>query len=302
VSSGKVGTSGASAMDRMNGKNGSNRLRGKNGARETKKRGEPFLTGEEGGLSGAEEFIGGKHAVLSALQSGRPVHKLWIADSAQKQWADQMEAAARQAGVTVQYADRRRLDQLIGHDRHQGVIAQIAAYEYADVGDILERARASEEHPFILVLDEIEDPHNLGSILRTADCAGAHGVIIPKRRAVGLTQAVAKTSAGAVEHVPVARVTNIAQTLESLKKEGIWTIAAAGEGSQLIHELDLNMPLALVIGNEHRGIGRLVMETCDLTARIPMYGKTESLNASVAAGILMYEVVRQRKLAGGARA
>ena len=248
------------------------------------------------GLGGEEEFVGGRHAVLAALESGRPLNKLWIARGVQKQVAAQLEAAARAAGAAVQYADRRKLDALIGHDRHQGVVAQVAAYEYADVRDILERARQSGEPPFLLVLDGIEDPHNLGSILRTADCAGAHGVIIPKRRAAGLTHAAAKTSAGAIEHVPVARVPNIARTLDELKREGLWTIAAAGEGDRLIHEIDLSLPLALVIGNEHKGVGRLVRETCDMTARIPMYGRTESLNASVAAGVLMYEVVRQRRL------
>ena len=167
---------------------------------------------------------------------------------------------------------------------------------YADLDDVLQAAAERGEAPLLIVLDEIEDPHNLGSILRTAECAGAHGVVIPKRRSVGLTAAVAKTSAGAVEHVPVARVTNIAQTIERLKREGIWTVAAVGGAERTIHDIDLTVPVALVIGNEHKGIGRLVRETCDLEAGIPMYGRIASLNASVAAGIMMYEAVRQRRL------
>lgn len=243
-----------------------------------------------------EQFIGGKHAVLEALRSGRTLHKIYVADSSDASWMAMLTAEAKRAGVPVQRVDKRKLDQLAPGVRHQGVVAQSAAYDYADLDDVLQAAAERGEAPLLIVLDEIEDPHNLGSILRTAECAGAHGVVIPKRRSVGLTAAVAKTSAGAVEHVPVARVTNIAQTIERLKREGIWTVAAVGGAERTIHEIDLTVPIALVIGNEHKGIGRLVRETCDMEAGIPMYGRIASLNASVAAGIMMYEAVRQRRL------
>lgn len=243
-----------------------------------------------------EQFIGGKHAVLEALRSGRTLHKIYVADSSDASWMAMLTAEAKRAGVPVQRVDKRKLDQLAPGVRHQGVVAQSAAYDYANLDDVLQAAAERGEAPLLIVLDEIEDPHNLGSILRTAECAGAHGVVIPKRRSVGLTAAVAKTSAGAVEHVPVARVTNIAQTIERLKREGIWTVAAVGGAERTIHEIDLTVPIALVIGNEHKGIGRLVRETCDMEAGIPMYGRIASLNASVAAGIMMYEAVRQRRL------
>jgi rRNA methylase, putative, group 3 len=243
-----------------------------------------------------EQYIGGRHAVLEALRSGRALHKIYVADSPGTSGLAALTAEAKQAGVPVQRVDKRKLDQLAPGVRHQGVVAQTAAYGYAELDDILRAAADSGEAPFLVVLDEIEDPHNLGSILRTAECAGVHGVVIPKRRSVGLTATVAKTSAGAVEHVPVARVTNIAQTIERLKREGIWTVAAVGGAERTIHDIDLTVPVALVIGNEHKGIGRLVRETCDLEAGIPMYGRIASLNASVAAGIMMYEAVRQRRL------
>lgn len=246
-----------------------------------------------------EEIIVGKHSVLEALKSGRPVNKIWLADTSQKHWALPILEAAREAGVTVQRIDRRKLDQMAGGLQHQGVLAQTAAYGYAELGDVIERANARNEAPFLILLDGIEDPHNLGSILRTANCAGAHGVVIPKRRAAGLTAAVSKASAGAVEYTPVARVTNMARTIETLKEQGIWTVAAAGDAETWVHEIDLTVPLAIVIGNEHHGISRLVREKCDFAARLPMYGEIESLNASVAAGVIMYEVVRQRRFAGG---
>jgi 23S rRNA (guanosine2251-2'-O)-methyltransferase len=251
-----------------------------------------------------EEYIGGKHPVLEALKSGRPIHKIWLADTAQKRWAAPILEAAREAGVIVQTADRRKLDQLAGGVQHQGVVAQTAAYGYVEPDDLLERARARGEAPFLILLDEIEDPHNLGSIVRTANGAGAHGVVIPKRRAVGLTATVAKTSAGAVAYTPVARVTNLARTVDELKAQGVWTVAAAGDAERTVHEIDFTVPVAIVIGNEHRGVGRLIRERCDFAARLPMAGEIESLNASVAAGIFMYEVVRQRGIArrgGGQR-
>ena len=189
--------------------------------------------------------------------------------------------------------DKERLDRLANSGHHQGVVAQAAAYEYAEVEDILNAAREKGEAPFIFILDEIEDPHNLGAIIRTANLCGAHGVIIPKRRAVGLTATVAKTSAGAVNYTPVAKVTNIAKTIEELKKEGMWFVCADMDG-QTMYDLNLTGPIGLVIGNEGAGVSRLVKEKCDFTASIPMKGDIDSLNASVAAGVLAYEIVRQR--------
>ncbi|GAA3411991.1 23S rRNA (guanosine(2251)-2'-O)-methyltransferase RlmB [Paenibacillus hodogayensis] len=241
-----------------------------------------------------EEWIAGKHSVLEALRSGRTIHKIWIAEQAQKHHSQPIVAEARKQNIVIQFADKRKLDQLVSDVPHQGVVAQVAAHDYVEVGDLLEKARARGEKPFLIVLDEIEDPHNLGSILRSADCTGVHGVIIPKRRSVGLTATVSKTSAGAVEYVPVARVTNIAQTIDALKEEGIWVAGADVEASQLVYDADFTMPLAIVIGNENRGIGRLIKEKCDFLIKLPMAGQINSLNASVAASVFMYEVVRQR--------
>lgn len=243
-----------------------------------------------------EEYIAGKHSVTEALRSGRTIHKIWIADNAQKHLTQPIIAEAKKAGVIVQTADKRKLDQMAEGVQHQGVVAQVAAYGYVELYDILARAEAKGETPFLLVLDEIEDPHNLGSILRTADCTGVHGVIIPKRRSVGLTATVSKTSAGAVEYVPVARVTNLAQTMEQLKERGIWLVGTDVSATQDLYETDMfTMPLALVIGNESKGMGRLVKQTCDALLKLPMAGQINSLNASVAAGIFMYEVVRRRR-------
>ncbi|MBG9791282.1 RNA methyltransferase [Paenibacillus dendritiformis] len=243
-----------------------------------------------------EEYIAGKHSVTEALRSGRTIHKIWIADNAQKHLTQPIIAEAKKAGVIVQTADKRKLDQMAEGVQHQGVVAQVAAYGYVEVDDILARAEAKGEAPFLLILDEIEDPHNLGSILRTADCTGVHGVIIPKRRSVGLTATVSKTSAGAVEYVPVARVTNLAQTMEQLKERGIWLVGTDVSATQDLYETDLfTMPIALVIGNESKGMGRLVKQTCDALLKLPMAGQINSLNASVAAGIFMYEVVRRRR-------
>jgi 23S rRNA (guanosine2251-2'-O)-methyltransferase len=241
-----------------------------------------------------EEFIAGKHSVLEALRSGRTINKIWIAENAQKQLTQPIVAEAKQHGVIVQYADKRKLDQMAENVQHQGVVAQVAAYAYVEVDDILALAASRNEEPFILILDEIEDPHNLGSILRTADCTGVHGVIIPKRRSVGLTATVSKTSAGAVEYVAVARVTNLAQTIDRLKEGGVWVAGTDVAAEQQVYQSNLNMPLALVIGNENKGIGRLIKEKCDFLLKLPMFGHVNSLNASVAASVLMYEVVRQR--------
>ncbi|OGX68245.1 MAG: 23S rRNA (guanosine(2251)-2'-O)-methyltransferase RlmB [Paenibacillus sp. RIFOXYA1_FULL_44_5] len=240
-----------------------------------------------------EEYIAGKHAVLEALQAGRTIHKIWVAENSQKQMST-LISEAKQHGIIVQAADKRKLDGMAAGIAHQGVVAQVAAYAYVEVGDILQRAYDSNSQPFLLLLDEIEDPHNLGSILRTAECAGVHGVIIPKRRSAGITATVAKTSAGAAEYVPVARVTNIAQTIVELQKQGIWVMGADASAQQQIYAVDCNLPLALVIGNESKGIGRLIKEKCDFIVNLPMFGQINSLNASVAAGILMYEVLRQR--------
>lgn len=242
----------------------------------------------------SEEYIGGKHSVLEALKSGRTINKIWIAENAQKHLTQPIVGEAKKHGIVVQFVDKRKLDQMTDNMQHQGVVAQVAAYDYVEVDDILARAAARNEAPFLLLLDEIEDPHNLGSILRTAECTGAHGVIIPKRRSVGLTATVSKTSAGAVEYVPVARVTNLAQTIEDLKKKGVWVLGTDVAAKQQVYDTDLKIPIAIVIGNESKGVGRLVKETCDFLVKLPMYGQLNSLNASVAAGVLMYEVVRQR--------
>lgn len=246
-----------------------------------------------------EEFIAGKHSVIEALRSGRTINKIWIADNAQKHLTMPIIAEAKAAKIIVQNADKRKLDQMVPGVQHQGVVAQVAAYGYVEVEDILASAQKRGEQPFILILDEIEDPHNLGSILRTADCTGVHGVIIPKRRAVGLTATVSKTSAGAVEYVPVARVTNLAQTLDQLKKEGVWVVGTDVDAKQELFEANhFNMPIAVIIGNENKGMGRLLKDKCDFLIKLPMAGKINSLNASVAAGVFMYEVVRQRKQQG----
>ncbi|MEF3303384.1 23S rRNA (guanosine(2251)-2'-O)-methyltransferase RlmB [Paenibacillus sp. GYB003] len=241
-----------------------------------------------------EEWIAGKHAVLEALRSGRTIHKIWIAEQAQKHHTQPIVAEAKKLNLVVQFVDKRKLDQMVSDVPHQGVVAQAAAHDYVDVEELVARANSRGEAPFLLILDEIEDPHNLGSILRSADCAGVHGVIIPKRRSVGLTATVSKTSAGAVEYVPVARVTNIAQTIDTLKEAGIWVAGADVEASGLVYDADFKVPLAIVIGNENRGIGRLIKEKCDFLVKLPMHGRINSLNASVAASVFMYEVVRQR--------
>jgi 23S rRNA (guanosine2251-2'-O)-methyltransferase len=243
----------------------------------------------------AEEFIGGKHSVLEALKSGRTINKIWVAENAQKHLTQPIVAEAKSNGIVVQFVDKRKLDQMTENMQHQGVVAQVAAYDYVEVDDILARAEAKNEPPFLLLLDEIEDPHNLGSILRTAECTGVHGVVIPKRRSAGLTAAVSKTSAGAVEYVPVARVTNLARTIEDLKRKGVWIAGADVAAEQLVYDANLKVPLAVVIGNEAKGVGRLIKESCDFLVKLPMFGQLNSLNASVAAGVLMYEVVRQRQ-------
>ncbi|WP_010279537.1 23S rRNA (guanosine(2251)-2'-O)-methyltransferase RlmB [Paenibacillus senegalensis] len=241
-----------------------------------------------------EEYIAGKHSVLEAIKAGRAIHKIWVADNAQKHFIQPVLNEAKASGIVVQAANRRKLDQLVSGVQNQGVVAQIAAYDYATPEDVLDHARRKEQAPLILILDEIEDPHNLGAILRTADCTGVHGVIIPKRRSAGLTATVSKISAGAVEYVPVAKVTNLVQTIDWLKEQGVWIAGADGSAQQTVFEADLTMPLAIVIGNEGKGIGRLVKEHCDFLVKLPMMGSIQSLNASVAASVLAYEALRQR--------
>jgi RNA methyltransferase, trmH family, group 3 len=241
-----------------------------------------------------EEFtIEGRNAVIEAFRSGKPIDKVFILDGCQDGPMVTIRREAKKKDVMIKYVTKERLDQMSETGKHQGVIAYAAAYEYAEVSDILEKAKEKGEDPFIFILDNIEDPHNLGAIIRTANLAGAHGVIIPKNRAVGLTATVAKASAGALNYTPVAKVTNLSQTIEELKKEGLWFVCADMDG-EIMYRQNLTGPIGLVIGNEGEGVGRLVKSKCDLVARIPMQGDIDSLNASVAAGVLAYEVVRQR--------
>ena len=239
------------------------------------------------------EQIEGRNAVLEAFRSGKCVDKLFILDGCQDGPVRTIAREARKTDTIINYVSKERLDQLSETRAHQGVIAQVAAYEYSTVDEILARAEEKGEAPFLILLDNVEDPHNLGAIIRTANLAGAHGVIIPKRRAVGLTSTVAKTSAGAINYTPVAKVTNIVRTIEELKEKGIWFVCA-DMGGEIMYDLDLTGPMGLVIGNEGEGVSRLVREACDFTASIPMKGDIDSLNASVAAGVLAYEIVRQR--------
>lgn len=239
------------------------------------------------------EQIEGRNAVMEALRSGQVIDKLFILDGCQDGPVRSIAREARKKDTIINYVPKERLDQLSQTGSHQGVIAQIAAYEYSTVEDILEKAREKGEPPFIFLLDNIEDPHNLGAIIRTANLAGAHGVIIPKRRAVGLTATVAKTSAGALNYTPVAKVTNLGKTIDELKEAGIWFVCADMNGDRM-YDLNLKGPIGMVIGNEGEGVSRLIREKCDFTAAIPMKGDIDSLNASVAAGILAYEIVRQR--------
>mgnify|MGYP000714178147 CR=1 FL=1 len=240
-----------------------------------------------------ESLTEGRNAVLEAFRSGKTVDRLFVLDGCQDGPVKTILREAKKQDTMVQYVKKERLDQLSETKNHQGVIAYCAACEYAEVSDILENAKKKGEAPFIVLLDGIEDPHNLGAIIRTANQAGAHGVIIPKRRAVGLTATVARTSAGAVNYTPVAKVTNLVTVMEDLKKEGMWFVCADMDG-EMMYNLDLKGPIGLVIGNEGEGVSRLVKEKCDFVASIPMKGDIDSLNASVAAGVLAFEIVRQR--------
>ena len=240
-----------------------------------------------------ENKIEGRNAVLEALRAGKPIDKLYVLDGCPDGPVRTIIREAKKGDTIINYVKKDRLDQLSETGHHQGVIAMAASYEYATVEDILEKAREKGEAPFIFVLDNIEDPHNLGAMIRTANLAGAHGVIIPKRRAVGLTPTVARTSAGAINYTPVAKVTNLKQTMEQLKKEGMWFVCADMDGTPY-YQMDLKGPMGLVIGNEGEGVSRLIKETCDFVASIPMKGDIDSLNASVAAGVLAFEIARQR--------
>lgn len=244
-----------------------------------------------------ENHIEGRNAVLEAFRSGRTIDKLYVLDGCQDGPVRSITREARKHDTIVNYVTKERLDQISETGKHQGVIAVSAAYDYARVEDILALAEKKGESPFILILDGIEDPHNLGAIIRTANQAGAHGVIIPKRRAVGLTPTVARTSAGAVNYVPVAKVTNISNTMKELKDRGMWFVCADMDGT-LMYDMDLTGPIGLVIGNEGDGVSPLVKKNCDMVASIPMKGDIDSLNASVAAGVLSYEIVRQRMKKG----
>ena len=242
----------------------------------------------------ADGIIEGRNAVIEALRAGTAINKIYLAKGETDKTLGHIASRAREAGVVVVEADRRKLDAMSRTHSHQGVIALAAVREYVSVQSILDAAAAKGEPPLLVVCDEISDPHNLGAILRTAECAGAHGVIIPKRRSAGLTAIVGKTSAGAVSYMPVARVSNLPATLEELKKKGIWVYGTAAEGATSLYEADLKGPAAIVIGSEGSGMGRLVREKCDFLVSIPMKGHISSLNASAAAAILLYEAVRRR--------
>ena len=240
-----------------------------------------------------ELTIEGRNAILEAFRSGKTIDRLFVLDGCQDGPVRTIVKEAKKRDTIINFVARERLDQMSGTGKHQGVVAYMAAYEYAQVEAMLALAESQGEPPFLILLDVIEDPHNLGAIIRTANLAGAHGVIIPKRRAAGLTATVAKTSAGALNYTPVAKVTNLTAVMEELKEKGLWFVCA-DMGGESMYRLNLTGPIGLVIGNEGRGVSRLVREHCDMTAAIPMKGEIDSLNASVAAGVLAYEIVRQR--------
>lgn len=241
-----------------------------------------------------DDVLVGRNAVTEALKSGRGINKLWIASGDREGSVAEIAALAKERGIVVQYVERAKIEALAGGHRHQGVLAYVAPVPYAELDDILKAAEEKGEAPFLVLLDELEDPHNLGALLRTADATGVHGILIPKRRSVSLNATVAKTSAGAVEYVPVARIGNIAQTLKKLKEKGFWVAGADMDGEKAYYEADLTGPLVLVVGSEGRGMSRLTREACDFIVSMPMVGRINSLNASVAGSILMYESMRQR--------
>lgn len=240
-----------------------------------------------------QEWIGGRNPVLEALRSERDIHKIYIADASQKGVMKQVISLAKERKIQVQFVPKQKIDKVV-EGSHQGVAAQVAAYQYADLEKLFAIADERNEQPFFILLDELEDPHNLGSIMRTADAVGAHGIIIPNRRSVGLTQTVAKASTGAIEYIPVVRVTNLNQTIDQLKERGLWIFGTDAKGSSDYRTMDVNMPLGIVIGSEGFGMSRLTREKCDFLVHLPMKGKVTSLNASVAASVLLYEVYRKR--------
>lgn len=255
---------------------------------------EPELDLREADMHEGEDRLEGRNPVLEALKSDRTINKVWVAKGDREGSIKQIVALAREKKIVVQEVERSKLDAMTLTGAHQGVVAFVAMKDYVEVDDIIQAAQEKGEAPFIIILDEITDPNNLGSILRTADAVGAHGVIIPKRRAVGLTSAVSKASAGAVEYVPVARVTNIAQTIEVLKKQNIWIVGTDMSGEKAFYEQDLKGPVALVVGSEGQGMGKLIQEKCDFVVNIPMKGNISSLNAAVAGAVVMYEIMKQR--------
>jgi 23S rRNA (guanosine2251-2'-O)-methyltransferase len=245
------------------------------------------------------EFIIGRNPVMEALRSGREINQIMIGEGSQKGSLGKLVQMAKESNVLIKHVPKRKLDQLTDNANHQGVVATVAAYEYSEMDDLFKLAEEKNELPFFIILDEIEDPHNLGSIMRTADAVGAHGIIIPKRRAVGLTAAVAKSSTGAIEYIPVVRVTNIARTMEELKERGLWFVGTDADGTHDYREVKYDMGVGLVIGSEGKGMSRLVKEKCDFVVSLPMVGSVTSLNASVAAGLLLYEVFRGRQQTEG---
>lgn len=250
--------------------------------------GDRFADNEEESL-----VIYGRNAVLEAFRSGKTIDRLYVQEGVADGTLQSILRTAKKTDAVINFVNKERLNKYAEGDKHQGVVAMAAAYNYAEVEDILNAAKEKDEPPFIIVLDDIEDPHNLGAIIRTANQAGAHGVIIPKRHAVGLTATVARTSAGAINYTPVAKVTNISRTIEELKEKGIW-FACADMSGELMYNCNLTGAIGLVIGSEGSGVSRLVKEKCDFVVKIPMFGQIDSLNASVAAGVLSYEIVRQR--------
>lgn len=244
----------------------------------------------------SEEFVAGRNSVAEVLKSGRSINKILVAKGERHGAIREIIGQARSQGLVVQEVEPAKLDQITEGVRHQGVVAMVAPVAYAEIEDILGKAQENGEQPFIVLLDELEDPHNVGAILRTSDATGVHGVLLPKRRSSPLTATVAKTSAGAVEYVPVARIGNISQTLKKLKKQGLWVVGADMDGDKNYYEADLTGPIVVVVGSEGQGMGRLTKEECDFVVRIPMKGKITSLNASVACSLLLYEVLRQREL------
>lgn len=239
------------------------------------------------------EIIGGKNPVLEALRADRDINKIWVAEGVQKRSITELLQLANERKVIVQFVPKKKIDGLTDSN-HQGVAAAVAAYNYAELEDLFKVAEARSEDPFFLILDELEDPHNLGSIMRTADAVGAHGLIIPKRRAVGLTAVVAKSSTGAIEHIPVVRVNNLSQIVDELKKRGVWIAGTDAKESVDYRRMDASLPLAVIIGSEGKGMSRILREKCDFLYQLPMVGHVTSLNASVAASLLMYEVYRKR--------